>query len=1058
MNNLNNLNNFKTTKKNAAKKFIAVAVAIVVLASNFALLSFTQTLSPRFEIMSEISPRSAEVGDNVRLSLRFATLGGATTGVRISISPQDGAAVPLTTTTRTVGTMTSGQSSYASFDFNISDKAEAGLYNFTVTISGDSMPPLTHIIGIMLTKPDVPEVIIPNPDISIISASIPPDIKQGEKFEVRAVVRNTGSAAAGNADVKINYPAGVLPLSPETVRLASLGANESREIVFEAIVQENTMPQYYAISLSAEYNIALKGDATEKITRIYNTGILVLSKDKTEPDPDEKITRDFALSARLPESVNHGENFTVSITVTNTGTHDEKNILLRVSPQLSGVENRTANNIIIPELKPGASVTREVVFNAQEAAAGRYCSFELSVSAAGTSDFRQFAGTMIAPLPQTEKEKDARIIIDAVSVPQSVGIGDIFKAEIIIANTGEGDAENIIVSVNMPSGILNRTANTVRIDSIRSGATAAAVFEFIVTQNASYGYAAFSTEASHGADKTGQFFGTVVNSSDLKIEYARLPNSVGINSDFTVEVAIINTGAADTGIVELMLSPSGGGLINKTSNRVSINGIKPGETVVRAFTFMATQSAINGFNPIDISVTHGSETIRQFSGLNVVNPPPAGSGEPNREIPVVIIKAFSFTNIEDDAQPGGGDNFNNNNNNGWLDEPSQVIPVPRPRGLSADDAPGASDFTDLSERRESVITERDIISVMPVMPGVDSDDFGDFWGDHGDGYFGGDYGFGDGGGFGDGFGDGYSQPPGLDPGAVYGGRGFIFDVELLNTHRTAPIRDLKVTISQSAGIFNPRAGANTFFVEYLGPGQTTHISIPLLVKSDAIPDSYPITVTISYRNEHGDPATSTELINIPVRQELRFHIGDLDPINNYNPVEVNDVAFVTVRFGNRGNSLIRNVDVRLQGDGMSSWNGMTHYAGNIPAGQMMSHEFEISPWMAGFLDGMFVFSYEDSDGNRFFENLPFSFLAIGDEEDPWGDGSHDPWGDEGRDVMGPGGEEDGESGGFWLFSDMNFIKWSIIIGGSLLITGGAAAVIIAAVRKRSGNKDDDDDL
>jgi hypothetical protein len=115
--------------------------------------------------------------------------------------------------------------------------------------------------------------------------------------------------------------------------------------------------------------------------------------------------------------------------------------------------------------------------------------------------------------------------------------------------------------------------------------------------------------------------------------------------------------------------------------------------------------------------------------------------------------------------------------------------------------------------------------------------------------------------------------------------------------------------------------------------------------------------------------------------------------------------------------------------------------------------------MAGFMNGMFIFTYEDAAGNEYTETQPFFFNVMGD--DMWGgDGMWDDgmWGEDGMSVGNMDGEfDEEESGGFWLFTDMNLLKWAIIIGGGLLIIGGVSAIIIA-VKLKKKKSDDDDDL
>jgi hypothetical protein len=308
----------------------------------------------------------------------------------------------------------------------------------------------------------------------------------------------------------------------------------------------------------------------------------------------------------------------------------------------------------------------------------------------------------------------------------------------------------------------------------------------------------------------------------------------------------------------------------------------------------------------------------------------------------------------------------------------------------------------------------------------------------------------------------------LDSSAVFGGSSFIFTLELLNTHREIEVRDLKITITsdprgatQPGGIFNPRAGSNTFFVEQLGPGATWEDSLELLVRSDAVPDSYGLTITMSYRNENGESTTVSEIINIPVQQEIRFSIVDLPPISE---VQLGEEVFIPVSFGNLGRSSIYNVMVNVVGDGFFNMEG-THPAGTIEAGTFKSNDFYLMTIMPGFLSGSFVFTYEDVDGNPFEEMLPFSFFVMGGD-DMMGGWDERPIFPDGEFMIDPETGMimiDPETGMPIMVGDLDeedeepdMLMW-IIIGAGALALIVVVIVIVVAVKKRRARDEYDDD-
>jgi hypothetical protein len=972
--------------------------------------------TPYFDVtMTTAQSRRVAAGDTVRITLMVRPMHSDALNTSAAIISTHGGVTPMSPVSVNLGTVHAGMSRRVDFDLLIEREARTGYTQIDIQISSPNIENKTVAAGFIVERGESEQI----PDIKIISAQLPETVGRGESFEIKAVVENTGGDAE-NVRATMSAPSGIVNTSPNIIQIGSLKQNERREIVFDVFATNSAAEFYNLIPITIDYTDS--GGSDHKITQ--HVGFNVIG------DSDE--IRDFIIEANIPPAVRPGADFTVSVTVTNNGTN-ARNLLLKTLSQLTGVENRTNNIIMIPELKSGESITREITFHAEDSTAGRYCSFEIELTGSDLAvAVRQFAGTAVAELNRP------RVIIDDIKIPQSVNVGDTFSVDVVFRNNGGAAAENIILTVNSPAGILNRTANTVRTDSLASGGVQTRTFTFFVSQNAEYGYNPFTVEVSDAlGEKTNQFFGTAVNSSDLTITSVSVPGNIGINTDFIVDVSIRNTGA-DAANITLALAAQGG-LINKTANTVRIDNIRSGETVTRSFTFMAPGSAPNGYAPIDITLTHGGDSVRQFSGIFVRNPQNDNNADERNDVPVVIINRFSYTSVEDDIPeipeiPDNGHEF-------W-GEPGMDFDG----GFVFDFNDGGFGMTEREMFRDtSVVREsgRGVISGGEIiiggsrpMPGMS-----------------------------DGMQGGTANAPNRtarDIDAVFGGKSFIFTLELLNTHRTAPVRDLKVTISQDKGIFNPKAGSNTFFVEWLNPGETTEIEIELLVKPDADPDSYGITVVMSYRNEKGDAGSATEIINIPVQQELRFGVGELPHIQD---IELGDDAYITVQFGNLGNSLIRNVVVRVQGDGFMSMEA-AHYAGNIQAGQPFSrHEFALTPFMAGFMNGMFIFTYEDADGNEYFDSVPFFFNVMGD--DMLGDGGWNPWDGGGIEIdpetglpvvnIGDGFESE-ESGGFWLFTDMNLLKWAVIGAGALVIFGGIGVTVVLIRRRiRKNNADDDDD-
>ncbi|MCL2774946.1 MAG: hypothetical protein FWD71_16600 [Oscillospiraceae bacterium] len=891
--------------------------------------------TPHFQILAQTSPTNVSLGSDFKIAVRFVNLGALSQGVMASIKFLNDT-TPIAV--KMVGDMLVGDNAEVMFDLNIKDKTKLGANQLVLSIYNAANVISDFPIDIYIDNSN--SAINANlPNIQITSVDLPVTVKRGDTFQLKATLQNTG-ADAENIEVTITCQPGIDNTSSDIIQIASLKKDEQQEISLDAVVTPSAADNYNQIKIEIKYAPAT--DSENPIVKTQYAGFNVLSEDTHG--------RNFAITAGIPDKVNPGEDFTLSITIQNNGA-DEKNFYVAVTVP-DGVVNKSVNTFPISELKAGDSVIKEITFSATDNAVGKYCLFNISVygmNPDGTNAVyaSQYVGTGVgnAEIPQ--------IIIDSVSVPQTVNMGDTFDVGVTVSNTGTVDAQNIILSMTLPSkGILNQTSATVKIDSLKVGEKQTADFTFIVTQDASYGYNSFTVEASYGSasgtggDRVSQYFGVIVNSSDLKINSVKIPSSIGVNSDFNVNVSVTNTGADADGVI-LTLTPASG-LINKSSGTVKIDSIKSGETIVENFTFMALDSAQEGYAAIDITLTHGEDAIKQYSGTNIVNPAKNQETTVNTpDVPVIIINKFSY---------GGG-------------------------STNAD--------TSVS--------------------------------------------------------------------AVYGGKSFYFSLEFLNTNKEIAVKDLKITISQEKGVFNPQSGSNTFFVDRLEPGQTVEKSIELVVQSDAAPGSYGITVAMSYKSDNGDIATDSEIINIPVQQEIRFSVGEIPPIND---VQLGDDADVNIQFGNLGKSLIYNVVVRIEGDGFINSAG-NYYAGNIDAGKFLSNDFYLTATVPGMQTGKFIFEYEDADGNQLSEEKDFSFNVIDTASDMGMGAGYTPdngiaIGPDGQPVMNSDVNPD-TSSGFWLFTNMNLLKWLIVIGIPAVIVIAVIVIIVQVRRKKKKEEEENED-
>ncbi|MBP0964498.1 MAG: hypothetical protein J5999_04295 [Oscillospiraceae bacterium] len=289
---------------------------------------------------------------------------------------------------------------------------------------------------------------------------------------------------------------------------------------------------------------------------------------------------------------------------------------------------------------------------------------------------------------------------------------------------------------------------------------------------------------------------------------------------------------------------------------------------------------------------------------------------------------------------------------------------------------------------------------------------------------------------------------------VIGGKSFPLKITLKNASSSTAIQNLKVIIQGGAGngengiAFSPANSSNSFFIENLAAKATTDISIDLLCKSDAKPDSYPVEIICTYEYTAGGKRAKaepvTEKISIPLQQEDRF---------TANPPELPTEAYayqetpISVTFVNKGKSAVYNVTVDVEGEGFDK-TSTAYYIGNVDSGKEEYYDTRIIPNIdSGEIKGNIVVTYEDANGNpkELKQEFIIPVMSFGGMDMGMDDGMYDPSMDASMDM-----EPHSAGAPVWI--------WFVIGGGVI----AAVVVIIIIVKKKRKKKyeeeDDDEDI
>ncbi|MDD2446400.1 MAG: hypothetical protein PHY91_01750 [Tissierellia bacterium] len=210
----------------------------------------------------------------------------------------------------------------------------------------------------------------------------------------------------------------------------------------------------------------------------------------------------------------------------------------------------------------------------------------------------------------------------------------------------------------------------------------------------------------------------------------------------------------------------------------------------------------------------------------------------------------------------------------------------------------------------------------------------------------------------------------FEPSLVEAGSNFTMNLSFFNTNSTKAVKNIKIfltsdertdTDSNSAGgsVFTPVDSSNTFYIDSIPPKGRVEKKITMFTVPDAQAKTYTLTANFEYEDSSAEEYTATELIGVPVVQQSKLDIGE---VNVFPEAYVGQSTPISLEFYNTGKVSLYNMMVKIEGD-FQTENGQ-YYVGNFESGNSEYFEGYVIPSDIGELTGEVVFSYEDSTGQN----------------------------------------------------------------------------------------------
>ncbi len=209
----------------------------------------------------------------------------------------------------------------------------------------------------------------------------------------------------------------------------------------------------------------------------------------------------------------------------------------------------------------------------------------------------------------------------------------------------------------------------------------------------------------------------------------------------------------------------------------------------------------------------------------------------------------------------------------------------------------------------------------------------------------------------------------FQPSMVKAGEQFDMNLSFHNTNDSKAIKNIKIYLTAEPGssdqqganagssVFTPVNSSNTFYIDSISAKSRVDKKITMFTIPDALAKTHTITANLEYEDSDGNEYTAQELIGVPVVQQSKLEVGE---VNFFPEASVGQPMPVSLEFYNTGKVTLYNLMIKLEGD-FDTENGQ-YYVGNFESGGSNYFDGMVIPYEEGEMLGAVVFTYEDSTG------------------------------------------------------------------------------------------------
>lgn len=213
---------------------------------------------------------------------------------------------------------------------------------------------------------------------------------------------------------------------------------------------------------------------------------------------------------------------------------------------------------------------------------------------------------------------------------------------------------------------------------------------------------------------------------------------------------------------------------------------------------------------------------------------------------------------------------------------------------------------------------------------------------------------------------------------LYAGQEGILTLNVKNNDKSTSARKVRIGSSiDTAKLIFPVGETDTKYVSSIAAGKTEEVQYRISAATDASEGPTNFSVTLHYENWEVTSATASQTLPLYIKQPVRVEVGE--PTIYDSDAKVGDPIALSLNIVNKGRAKIYNVSIGVDGEGLSMYE--EYYGGDVLSAAKLSADVLIASDQAGTREGKLLVTFEDSSGEIYTEEVPFS-VDVAEEPQP----------------------------------------------------------------------------